>query len=1059
MAKTQMHVPKATNDSAGQGVIAWFIYNPVAANLLMVAILFAGVLTALNLRIEGFPSVDPSIISVDVAFESGDASQAEESIAIKIEEALLGTKGIRSISSSSTSSGVNIQIESTIDYDLDKLNTDVKNVVDGINSLPSLAEKPVISQQKWEQNALWISVYGDTSQRELQAFSRELESALLELSSVNNVNKAGWKTPEIAIEVDEKTLQAYQLNIADIVERVRQESLNETSGELRSQEQIILLKADKQRFYQQDFADITILQGDDGSIVKLSDIASITDGFQETPETLSRYQGLPAINLEVRVDRDSNIVAIADEARALVAQWQQSQRLPDNIRVELWMDQSINMLDRLSLVLENGLIGIVLVIFILSIFLNVKVALWVGLGLPVCFAGGLMMMGGNFFDLTLNQLTTFGFVLVLGILVDDAVVVGESVYSTQQQLGRSVKSTVIGVNRVAIPTMFGVLTTVAAFYPLSLVDGRLGKLFSQFALVCTACLVFSLIESKFILPAHLRNLDTQRKDKKNLLRSVQRAADTLVLSLNQKVYRPVLNKALHYRYQTLSVFVSVFILVVGMLPSGKVAFNFFPDIPEETVNINFSIAQGAGFAVAYEQVDKIEQLVAQLNRQWLAEGQSQTPIIKRVYALVSDGSSGTVTIELNAKEQRNLDSTGVANALRKVLVKSEGLQELLVSLDDFEDKDFVLTFLSNNTEVLANASEIALAKLHTLAGVEDIFNNLAQGQAQLKFELTAQGRALGLTTESLAQQIQQSFYGAEVQRLQRGKDEIKVRVRYPASQRQDITDLAQARVRTPNGSLVSLSTVATFNSEYVVTEINRKDGKRAASLSANIDESIIEADEIYGVLEQSVFPELRLAYPDLQIIEDGDAAEEDESANSLVAIFSFSLLLIYVLVAIPLKSYWQPIVIMSAIPFGIVGAILGHWYMGLAISILSINGILALSGVVVNDSLLLVNQYNLLRRQGQDVHRALLDAGCLRMRAILLTSITTVLGLVSLLLETSSQAQFLVPAATSLAFGISFATLISLILVPVVMLVAYDVKRLSQTLLSFLRTTAVEVSS
>ena len=1030
------------------GVIAWFINNPVAANLLMLMILFAGLLTASSLRIEGFPTIPPSVISVDVAYESGDAAQAEQAIAVKIEQALLGTRGIKTITSTSSTKGVSIQVESTSDYNLDKLNTDVKNIVDGINTLPELAEKPVIAQQQWLENALWISIHGNAEQKDLQQLAKQFENALLALPSINKVQRRGWKNPEISIEIDEQLLQSYQLTLDDIATRIRQESLTETSGELRSKDNLILLKADGQRYYQQEFSDIVVFHRADGSNVTLSDIATISDGFAETPNVLSRFQGKSAVTLEVTIDRDANIVEIAQDARALVKQWQQQNRVPKSMEITLWMDQSVNMLERLGLVIENGLIGIALVMLVLTVFLNVKVAFWVGMGLPVCFAGGLIFMGQGFWDLTLNQLTTFGFVLVLGILVDDAVVVGESVYSAQQKLGHSTQSTIIGVNQVAIPTMFGVLTTVAAFYPLSLVDGRLGKLFSQFALVCTACLIFSLIESKFILPAHLRHLNTSRKPSGGLIRrfigNIQLKADTMVNTINAKVYRPSVNFALHYRYATLCIFLSVFILVVGLIPSGKVAFNFFPDIPEETVSIGFSVQQGAGYDIAHQKVFDIEKLIKQLNQQWRNQDLSNEDVIKQYYAVVENDRSGTVTIELNNKDNRKITATEIAQILDNALYKTEGLQEMLVSLDDHDDKDFILTFLSDDKEALQQATALALKELETVKGVEDVFNNLAQGQAQIKFELTAAGRALGLTTEQLARQIQQSFYGNEVQRLQRGKDEVKVRVRYSAQQRSDITDLSEARIRTPSGEVVALSTVASFKREYVVNEISRKDGYRAASITANIDESLIEADSVYEQLERTVFPQLLAKYPDMKIIQDGDAAEEQESSQSLVSIFAFSLLLIYILVAIPLKSYGQPLVIMAAIPFGIVGAILGHWYMGLAISILSINGMLALSGVVVNDSLLLVNQYNVLMTKGYKMHQALVEAGSLRMRAILLTSITTVLGLVSLLAETSAQGQFLIPAATSLAFGISFATLISLILVPVVLLISYDIKHFLQ---------------
>lgn len=1050
------NLPKQT------GVVSWFITNPVAANLLMLVILMAGLATAFSLRIEGFPSLDPTSISIDVTYESGDARQTEEGIALKVEEALQGMPGVKSIRSISTPDGANINIERTSGYDLDRLNTDIKNRVDGIFGFPEAAERPIVSQQQWEEDALWISVYGDVGQRDLQNVARSLENALLSLPSVKKVDMAGWRVPEISVEVNEQTLQAYDLTLDEVVEIVRSESLSETSGELRSEDGIILLKADKQRYYYQEFANIVVAMHPNGSQLRLADIAEIVDGYEERPNVLSRFQGKPAINLKVRVDRNDNIVTIAEDARQLVQEWKELQKLPVGVDMELWWDQSKGMIERLSLMLENGLIGILLVMLVLSIFLNVKVAFWVGMGLPVCFAGGLILMGGSFFDLTLNQLTTFGFVLVLGILVDDAVVVGESVYTAKRHLGNSPESTAIGVNRVAVPSVYGVLTTVAAFYPLSLVAGELGSLFSQFALICTGCLLFSLIESKLILPAHLRNLDPHRSNGNSLpgrtLTKLQQYADLLLSHIKQNLYRPLIKQALNFRYAVLCIFLSVFVLVVGLVPSGRVGLNFFPDIPEEIVSITFSVEQGAGYGAAHKQATLIESSVNKLNARWREEYPDKVDVVARSYLLVSDDRNGSMSIELSPIEHRAIDTLSVAKAIEEDLQLAEGLQELVVSVEDFEDKDFVLNLLSDDPNSLSDAADKIMQVLARIKGVEDLNNNVAAGQPQLTFELTSEGRALGMSTESLARQIQQSFFGAEVQRIQRGKDEVKVRVRYPSQERQDLTDLQNARVRTPNGETVALLTVATLQQSYTVTEINRIDGFKSATISANIDETELDADDLMDSLDETVFEEIRAQFPQMQIISDGDDAEEEESFGSLLLIFAFSLLLIYILVAIPLKSYWQPLVIMSAIPFGIVGAIIGHWVSDQSLNILSINGILALSGVVVNDSLLLVNRYNQLRDEGMDLHDAMIEAGSQRMRAILLTSLTTCLGLFSLLQETSEQAQFLIPAATSLAYGIIFATLISLILVPILLFIAYDARnsiRSFLSLFSFLRVPSV----
>ncbi|MEW8624274.1 MAG: efflux RND transporter permease subunit [Candidatus Thiodiazotropha sp.] len=1026
----------------GVFLVEWFVRNPVAANLLMVVILAVGIVTAFSLRIEGFPSLDPSAITIEVGYESGNVRQAEEAVATRIEEALKGTPGVETITSTSTTTGVTVVVKRVDGYDLDRLNTDIKSQVDGISAFPAAAEKPIVSRQLWDESALWVAVYGEVDQASLQHLAARLERELLSLPDVNNINRTGWKQPEIAIEIDEQQLQAYGLTLESLAEIINRESLSVTSGELRSADGTILLKADRQRYFQRDFADILLATFSDGSTLRLGDVAEIRDGFEETPHVLSRFQGKPAINLEVQIGRDTNIVEISEQTQALVKEFREGHQLPPNIGVEVWWNQSVSMLERLDLMLKNGLIGITLVMIVLAVFLNLRVAFWVGMGLPVSFAGGFILMGPAFFDLTLNQLTTFGFMLVLGVLVDDSLVIGESVYTARRQYGDSPESTILGVNRVAVPTVYGLLTTVAAFYPLTLISGRLGSLFSQFALICTACLLFSLVESKLILPAHLAHVKTTRGSARTLpgkaLEQVQSWADSGMTNLNQRLYRPLLRWALNYRYAVVTLFLSVFILVVGMLPSGKIGFHFFPDIPEDFVTVTYTVESGAGSRIAHQQAERVQLAVDTLKREWREYYPGHADVIAHTYVLVSNDRQGSVTLELSSREGRVVESMDVADRLTAALTHNEGVQELLVSVDDHSDKDFVLNVLSDNREQVSAAALLIQETLSSLQGVVDLHNNMATGQSQLVFELTEEGRARGMTTEYLAQQIQQAFYGVEVQRIQRGREEIKVRVRYPRQQRQDITALQDARVRTPDGAVLPLSTVAIAVPGYTINEVNHIDGHLAATVSANIDEKRTSSEDVLQVLENTVYPVIHANYPEVRVVPDGDLVEEEKSMNSLVLIFAFSLFLIYILVAIPLKSYWQPLIIMSAIPFGIVGAVLGHWFNDLAITILSINGILALSGVVVNDSLLLVNRYNELRSEGLQVNDALIEAGSQRMRAIILTSLTTSLGLVSLMQETSEQAQFLIPPAVSLAYGIVFATLVSLVLIPILISITND---------------------
>ena len=1026
-----------------QGVIAWFVCNPVAANLLMLITLVVGLFSFSKLQIQGFPSIEANTVSIEVIYNSGSAKQSEEGIAIKIEEALQGLAGIREIRSNSTTDGATITVEKHSDYSLALLNEEITNKVNAIHGLPLGSEKPIITKQKDEEHALWFDVYGNVEQQVLLKFSQQFKQALLQLPSINKVDESGWKKPEISIEIDENQLQALDLTLAGIANVIAAESLNETSGQLRSKDGLILLKADKQRYFEQEFAEIVVKTNRDGSTIKLSDVATINDSFEESPNVLSRFQGKPAISYQVMVGDGKNILTIAEQAKTLALQWKEQGRLPIGVEISVLWDQSQFMTERLMLLASNGIVGIILVMLTLAIFLNLKVAFWVGMGLPICFSGAFILMGDGMFSLSINELTTFGFIIVLGILVDDAVVVGESVYATKEREGNTIDATIIGVKRIAVPTMFGVLTTIAAFYPMSYISGDLGKIFSQFALVAVACLIFSLIESKLILPAHLAHLNIKQKPSQNILmrfvQRVQARANGLMITINLKIYQPAIHLFLKYRYVALSVFISLFILVVGLIPSGRVGFVFFPDIPRDIIEINYSAEQNSGYGVSHEQARLIEGTISKLNEQWLLEYPNSEPVFNSIQVQVLDDINGNVTLELSTSSGRQVSLQKIEEKLRENLFQLEGIRELQVLTDTISIDSFSLKLLADSRDDLYDASEQIIAFLAQTEGVSDIKSDLVKGLHQIEFELTPSGRALGLTTADLASQISQAFYGAEVQRVQRGKDEVKVFVRYPAEQRKDITNLQNARIRTASGQVVPLTSVANKKSVYTIKDINHVNGRNAVTISAKINKSVTSPDDVMEYLLATKLVEIKSRLPSVDYKIAGESAEEEETIGSMMKVFGLSLFLIYILTAIPLKSYLQPLIIMAAIPFGILGAILGHWFIGIPISILSLLGVIALSGVVVNNSLLIVSYYNELREQGDDIYHAISQACGQRLRAILLTSITTYAGLASLLQETSEQAAYLIPAAASLAYGILFSTTITLILVPILLMIFNDV--------------------
>ncbi|QHJ13062.1 Multidrug/solvent efflux pump membrane transporter MepB [Paraglaciecola mesophila] len=1026
-----------------QGTIAWFANNSVAANLLLVSMIVLGIMSLSTLRKEAFPSLEPDTISVSVVYDSGDALQAEEGIALKIEEALETVPGIKRITSTSDASGSHVSIEKKTDYSLDALLTDVKNQVDAINNFPVDAEQPVIDKARRQDHALTIELYGDTDRHTLQSLGETLKADLLAQSGISDVEQSGVLDPMMSIEIDEGKLQAYGLTISDVSDVINQESSSPLSTSLRDSSKIIRLKAADQAYWLQDFANIVLLTTSTGSQLTLGDVARVTDSFAEDANSLGRYNQQNAVAIEILMDDNSDITAIVEQAHSVIDSWHERGLLPQNVELTSWYDQSTLITERLSLLTTNAVSGIIMVFIILAIFLNVRVALWVAGGLPFVFFGTMYFMTDTYAGLTINEMTTFGFIMALGIVVDDAVVIGESIYTTRRQQGDTLNNTILGTMKVAVPTIFGVLTTVAAFVALSNVSGPLGQIYAQFATVVTICLLLSVVESKLILPSHLAHIDTKRQVKSGfsgVWSKVQHGADYGLNWFSDNVYRKVIEHSLRFRYAVVAGFMAFLILVVGMPMTGAVKVGFFPSIPGDTVNADLVMQNDAAFGQTNSNLFMLERTALEAEKNLLAKFDAEQSEISSIQVVSSSDTSGSVTVELD--KNGSYTSSEFAEEWRRLSGTPEGSKKLQILATRRMVDNFKVELKAWDDETVMAAGALFKERLLNTAGVNGIDDNLNPGQPQLKFTLNAQGRALGMDTASLSQQVLQAFGGAIVQRYQRDKDEVKVRVRYPESARKTQADVMQSRIRLPDGTVVPLVNVATISSEYQQDEITRIDGLRAIYLSAQVDKNIIASNVLVDNLRRDLVPELTAQFPNLSVYFAGEAEQQSETTGSMSTMFLAAMLVIYVLLAIPLKSYIQPVLIMVAIPFGIVGAILGHWWNDLTISILSLNGILALSGVVVNDSLLLVSRFNeLIKDEDMSVHDAIVESCTSRLRAVLLTSITTYAGLVPLLNETSVQAQFLIPAAASLGYGILFATVITLILIPALLMIQIDAKR------------------
>lgn len=1026
------------NKKIAQGIIPWFVSNPVAANLLLILVIVLGAWQLTTLRKEAFPSMDPHSINVSVSYSSGSAQQAEEGLAIKIEDQLEDVSGIDTVTSQSTSSGVTVSIEKQDDYDLDQLFEDVTTKVDAISTFPADAKNPIIEKAERAEHSLWLQLYGKEDRHTLQQLADDLKSDLLAEDAISRVTISGRKDPMMVVEIQEAKLRAYGLSLSDVEDAINQGSSSTASAVMRNEQLNLQLKSSEQAYQKEDFAAIPLLITSDGHRLLLGEVATINDTFDDETAVLSRYNGQETISLQVITTGMDDISDSATSARKVAEQWQDGSKLVEGVELATWYDRSTSINQRLQLLIKNALTGIGLVFILLAVFLNLTVAFWVAMGLPFIFLGTLYFMGTSFIGLTLNEFTTFGFIMALGIVVDDAVVVGESVYTQRAKGGDTMENTIKGTLRVALPTIFGVFTTVAAFFALSQISGHLGELYSQFAIVVAICLILSVIESKLILPAHLAHLNTRPQKSSNLLmrlwQNIQHGADRILKGFTEHCYRPVINYALRYRYAVTILFIALFVLVVSMPFAGVLRVSFFPDIPGDTVTASLTMQNDSSFGQTHDALGLLEQRAYQTDQE--LSGESGASYITNMQVLAEADQSGTITLKLAS------DAPYDINTFTRHWQQLAGLPEGTRSLSVQNTRRMVdalrIELRATDDTILTAAGEKLKAELQAIPSVSGIEDNLQPGQPQLQLTLTEQGRALGMTTEMLSEQIYQGFSGQVVQRYQRNSDEIEVKVRYPEDERQNGADLLKSSVRTSDGTVLPLASVATVTYGYTRDKITRIDGKRAVYISADVDKDAVSATELVSTLKSTVAAELQANYPGLSLHFAGEAEQQAETQNSMVKVFFIAMLIIYMLLAIPLKSYVQPLLIMTAIPFGVVGAILGHWINDLSLGILSLNGIIALSGVVVNDSLLLVSRFNTLRAEGLDLHDAISGACRNRLRAVLLTSFTTFAGLIPLLGETSLQAQFLIPAAVSLAYGIMFATSITLILIPSLLMIQAD---------------------
>lgn len=1042
---------KSAQDDVNTGIIAWFARNSVAANLLMIIIILGGLLTADTIRKQFFPQIEINWVEFNAFYPGAAPQEVEEGITIKIEEALESVQGLKRVITYSNRNSASGYFRIEDSYDPQVVLDEIKSEIDSISSFPDGMERPKVERIKLRQEVLYMSLYGDMTPRQLKELGEKIHDELMQLPLVNITDFYGGLDYEIAIEVSKDRLREFGLSFNDVAKAVRGYSRNMSAGQIRAENGYINLRVQNQAYVGYEFENLPLITLEDGTNVLLGDIATVIDGFQEGIQ-YSKFNGKNSVTFFIGAANDQSMTDVADIVKEYVAKKQEV--LPQGLKLETWVDMTYYLEGRLDLMLDSMKTGAVLVFFMLALFLRVRLAFWVMMGLPVCFLGALLFMPMSMIDVTINVISLFAFILVLGIVVDDAIVMGESAHDECDKHGQSLDNVIRGVKRVAMPATFGVLTTIAAFLPLTMDDGPSSAFGKAIGYIVILCLIFSLVESKLILPAHLARMKQKTIVKpgskspldwlRNGVNFVQDRVDRGLKAFIQNLYRPALTEAVEYRYTTIMVFISVMLICAGLYTGGMVRFIGQPKIPHDFPRVTFEMNVDASEKATLAAALAIEKAIYDVDKK--LEQQYGQGMVSDMQVDLEGRTSAKVMTKLVDPELRPFDTFELAELWRQAMPLIPGMKSFEVRDNLFgggrDDGDISFRLEGKNEKQLVAASNELKAKLNSLKGVGDVNDSRQSSAKEVQFALKPQAYGLGLTLADIASQVGNSFYGLEAQRILRNGEEIKVMLRYPESQRNSIAQVSDVLIVTPQGAELPLSEVADITVTQGVNGIRRENGNRTINVWASVDADQAEPFKLAQDIRDNFMPQLLNKYPKVKSEVSGNIQEQMDSAKTQLRDFVISLLIIYSLLAIPLKSYSQPLMIMAVIPFGVIGSVLGHMIMGIDLSALSLFGIIAAAGVVVNDSLVMVDYINKSRESGIVMKTAVLEAGCRRFRAIMLTSLTTFIGLMPIMTETSMQAQMVIPMATSLAFGVLFATVVTLMLIPCLYLVIEDIKKL-----------------
>ncbi|WP_100751731.1 efflux RND transporter permease subunit [Vibrio salilacus] len=1003
----------------------WFIDNPIAANLLMMAIVISGLLALRHLRVESFPQIEPSSIRITVDYPGGTAQQIDEGITQRIEESISGMAGIKQIASQSRAGLSQVIVAKKSSADLNKLLDDIRNQVNAINGFPLDAERPQVTRNEFTNLAAFVVVSGPRTDAELQPIAKQLEQALKKSPRISNVSNWGARTSQLVIEPDPEQLRALGISLQDLAGLIEQQSLETRSGELISDKGRMVIRGDGYADDLQKLQQLIVISGQSGQVY-LGDIAKLSRGYQYSG-AIVRNNGESAIALLVSTSQRDNLLKVSEAISNTLDV--QRMILPADIELTMLADMAPYIEDQLFRLGENAWQGLLIVLILLGIFLELRLAFWVAMGIPIALCGTLAVM--QVFDFSINDITLFGFILVLGVLVDDAVVVGEAIYDKSSANGSGKQAAWQGVNSVSVATVFGVLTTIAAFSPMLWINNELAKVLAGFSAVVIFALIFSLIDSKFILPSHLAK---RAKTTVSLgsFTKLQVLAQGGLQWVSLYIYKPVLSFALGYKMGTMLGFVATIILAYGMWANGAIRSSFFPEIPSRYITAQVQLEDGASLPWQRQALLQVEQAMTEVEQSLINDYPLQKKPVVNLLAWSDGFGDIEVTAELTTESLSLLPGNELLRRWRENTAQVEGAHSVTFSAADEPAGGTFLTISGNDRNLVTRVSQQLMNVLASLEGVADVYDDSRAGIPQVRLLLNQYGQQLGLTQAKLAQLVGEAYGEREVHRLLDHGQETKVLLHYPRDERRTLAQLKRATIMLSNGGSVLVGDIAELRHEQQPQVIHRRDREQVIHLYWKQNRDQQSPEKTLDQLKQTI-DSLHQQYPNITIKSGGEFEEIGEVSGGFKSAMALTLVMIYILLALPLKSYWQPILIMTVIPFGLAGAIFGHYWMDLPISILSMFGMMAMTGIVINDSLVLVTRFNREYQQGVTLQQALLVTGISRFRAIFLTTVTTVCGLLPLLSETAEQAQYLKPAVVSLVFGELFATMVTLILIPVLL--------------------------